>query len=63
MDNTAADNDIILELKDAFLSKGGTLVLDNVSLSVKKNTSTIITGTLGSGKSTLLKGCFRHPSC
>ena len=55
MDNTAADNDIILELKDASLLKGGTLVLDNVSLSVKKNTSTIITGTLGSGKSTLLK--------
>ena len=49
------DTDIILQLTDITLSKGGVNILDNVSVSVEKNKSTIITGPLGSGKSTLLK--------
>ena len=50
-----ADKNIILELKEASVTKHNIKILDNVSLSVKKNTSTVITGSLGSGKSTLLK--------
>ena len=49
------ENDIILELENATLSKSGVKIIDNISVSVKKNTSTIITGSLGSGKSTFLK--------
>ena len=55
MNNIKTDNEIILELQDASLSKSGIQILENVSVTVKKNTSTIITGSLGSGKSTLLK--------
>lgn len=55
MNEVKTDQDIILELKDATVIKHNIKILDNVSLSVKRNTSTVITGSLGSGKSTLLK--------
>ncbi len=48
-------NDIVLELKDATFFKNGIKILDSVSVSITKKTSTVITGGLGSGKSTLLK--------
>ena len=55
MNEVKTDQNIILELKDATVIKHNIKILDNVSLSVKRNTSTVITGNLGSGKSTLLK--------
>ena len=55
MNEVKTDQNIILELQDATVIKHNIKILDNVSLSVKRNTSTVITGTLGSGKSTLLK--------
>ena len=49
------DNNTVLELRDVTLSKSGITILDNVSVSIQKKTTTVITGSLGSGKSTLLK--------
>ncbi len=47
--------DLVLRLKEVTKYFGDTLVLDNISIDIKRNTVTTIIGPSGSGKSTLLR--------
>jgi len=56
--------DVILEARDVSLSRGGTTILDGVSLSVAPNERVLIQGESGAGKTTLfqLLGLLEPPT-
>lgn len=45
----------MIELKNITLNLTGRLILDNVSLDIKRNSTSVILGSSGAGKSTILK--------
>jgi zinc transport system ATP-binding protein len=49
------NNKIIIELKNIYYISNNLLILDNVSLNIKKNQTNIFIGPNGAGKTTLLK--------
>lgn len=56
--NTAPQNDILLEMKNIVKNFPGVKALDNVSLTVKKGSVHALMGENGAGKSTLMKCLF-----
>lgn len=52
------DNEVIVELKDVFVYKDKSLLLNNVNLTVRKGEFVYLIGKTGSGKSSLLKTLY-----